>query len=320
MGDNTGIEWCDATWSPLVGCSHVSAGCDHCYAASLASGRLSTHPIYAGIAVGGRFTGEVRLLSERLDQPLRWRKPRRIFVNSMSDLFHDAVPDEYIAQVFEVMGSCPQHIFQVLTKRPGRMASLLTRWSSGVDTYQRRDGIIDSNYRPADAALGVWPLPNVWLGTSVEDQKWANVRVPKLLATPAAVRFLSVEPMLGPVDLSEWLDPDDPDADCERCGQEWWAWMDGHPVLDEENDQTGDWCPGPMIRHSGLSWVIVGGESGPGYRPMDPAWARSLHGQCAKGRVAFYAKQDSGPRSGVQGRLPDWLWATKEYPTVGASP
>src|SRR5215211_2324237 len=122
MGDNTGIEWCDATWSPLVGCSHVSAGCDHCYAASLASGRLSTHPIYAGIASGGRFTGEVRLLAERLDQPLRWRKPRRIFVNSMSDLFHDAVPDEYIARVWAVMAIARHHQFQVLTKRPGRMA------------------------------------------------------------------------------------------------------------------------------------------------------------------------------------------------------
>lgn len=198
MSDNTRIEWADASWSPLLGCSRVSAGCDHCYAITGARIRESNpNPKvagpYSGLVEerGGRidWTGRVNLLPERLDQPIRWKRPRRIFVNSQSDLFHDDVPDDFIARVFGVMAATPRHEYQVLTKRPGRMRSLL---NSGE--FARRCSAFGG-------ALGdlPWPLPNIWLGTSIEDQRWANVRVPLLLDTPAAVRFLSAEPLLGAV-------------------------------------------------------------------------------------------------------------------------
>jgi len=321
MGDHSSIQWTEATWNPIVGCTHVSEGCDHCYAARETSGRLSRHPAYAGLAVAGRFTGEVRLLPERLDQPLRWRKPRLIFVNSMSDLFHDGVPDEYVAKVFAVMAESPWHTFQVLTKRPGRMASLLNRPEFPKLVDRAVCEFPDLGYPLRENGwLGEWPLPNVWLGTSVETQKWANVRVPKLVETPAVVRFLSCEPLLGPLELTEWLDPDDPDADCEKCGQEWWARFGGHPVLDEENDDTGEWCPGPMRRHSGLHWIIVGGESGPQHRPMDRKWAQSLLGQAQTGRVAFFFKQWGGRTPKAGGReLDGRTWDEMPTTTGGAS-
>lgn len=278
MGDNTGIEWTEATWNPVVGCTHVSAGCDHCYAARETSGRLSRNPTYAGLAVRGRFTGEVRLLPERLEQPLRWRRPRRVFVNSMSDLFHDSVPDEYIAQVFGVMAAAPRHTFQVLTKRPGRMASLLSQPWRGhreEDTFPR---VVAEYWQHYDGEAGggmPWPLPNVWLGTSVEDQKWANVRVPKLLEAPAAVRFLSCEPLLGPVDLTPYLRHQ---CDCDMA-----AAAAGHP-WDGMHYRQSEY--GPRV-----DWVIAGGESGPDARPMHPGWVRSLRDQCVAAGVAFFFKQ-----------------------------
>lgn len=184
MADHSGIEWTEATWNPVVGCTHVSAGCDHCYAAREASGRLSHLPLYAGLASGGKFTGEVRLVEERLEQPLRWRRPRRVFVNSMSDLFHEAVPGEFIAQVFVVMSMARQHTFQVLTKRHGRMRSLFNS-----DHFQELAGraAFDLIQREKRKVGWTWPLPNVWLGVSVEDQQWADLRVPALLGstTPA---------------------------------------------------------------------------------------------------------------------------------------
>ena len=134
MGDKTGIEWADATWNPFTGCTTYRAGCDNCYAASLASGRLAHASAYAGLASGGKFNGTVRLLPDRLDQPQRWRKPRRIFVNSMGDLFHEGVSDEYIAQVWQVMATCPQHQFLILTKRHARMRA----WVNRVKLQPRR--------------------------------------------------------------------------------------------------------------------------------------------------------------------------------------
>lgn len=246
MADKSAIEWTDASWNPILGCTAVSPGCDHCYAARDASGRLARLPLYAGLAKAGVFTGEVRLVPERLSQPLRWRKPRRVFVNSMSDLFHDAVPDDYIAQVFRVMAAARQHTFQVLTKRHGRMRSLL-------------------NSARFDAPVAA---PNVWLGVSVEDQHWADIRVPALLDTPAAVRWLSCEPLLGPIDLSPWLTD-----------------MDWPPCWDTHS--PGDSC-GRCIRPD---WIVAGGESGSGARPMHPDWARSLRDQCAAAGVPFFFKQ-----------------------------
>lgn len=269
---STAIEWTQETWNPLAGCTPVSEGCRNCYAAKEAV-RLAGNPNekiaakYAGTAemrgAGTRrravFTGRVNLDESALTKPLRWRMPRRVFVNSMSDLFHEAVPEDYVAAVVAVMAACPQHTFQVLTKRPERMAAFFSRWAMGSCWMEARDRgvplVLD------DFGALFWPLPNVWLGTSVEDQRAADERIPHLLATPAAVRFLSCEPLLGPVEFSDVTGR----SDCVAAL--------GKPALD------------------GIHWVIAGGESGPGARPMHPDWARSLRDQCQAAGVPFFFKQ-----------------------------
>lgn len=258
MGDNSGIEWTDATWNPVTGCDKVSPGCDHCYAESIAH-RFAGTPAYPdGFAV--------TLRPERLDQPLRWRKPRKVFVNSMSDLFHKDIPDEYIARVFAVMALASQHTFQILTKRHARMRALLssTAFQDSVIDAAADHPELDRRHQVGRGAPlcdwdGSWPVPNVWLGVSVENQQWADIRIPALLDTPAAVRFLSCEPLLGPVDLA---------------------------LTAVQHDGAL-----PYRRASYLHWVIVGGESGPGARPMHPDWARSLRDQCTAARVPFLFKQ-----------------------------
>ncbi len=269
MSDKTKIEWTDATWNPVTGCTKVSAGCDHCYAESIATRFAGTKAYPNGF--------DVTLWPERLDQPLRWQRPRRVFVNSMSDLFHDQVPDEFIARVFAVMACSYRHTFQVLTKRPGRMRSLLNS-PEFVRLFDREFcSIPDWNDRWPDLEFApaghVWhlengPLPNVWLGVSVEDQKWANIRIPQLLATPAAVRFLSCEPLLGPVDLASWFHT----SECIAS-------------------QEPPWCTCHLLTGTSVDWVIVGGESGPHARPMHPDWARSLRDQCVAAGVPFLFKQ-----------------------------
>jgi protein gp37 len=225
---------------------------------------------------------------------LRWRKPRKVFVNSMSDLFHADVPDEFIARVWAVMSNAPRHTFQILTKRHGRMRSLLSsarfldlfdiEWCALPDWNDR---LPDPDRTPI-SHLNDGPLPNVWLGVSVEDQQRADLRIPALLDTPAAVRFLSCEPLLGPVDLSPWLDIE---VDC------------GDP---------SDGCPRPA-----LGWVIVGGESGRGARPMHPGWARSLRDQCIAAGVPFHFKQWGGRTPKAAGRMLDGrTW--DEYPERAA--
>lgn len=269
MSATSKIEWTDATWNPVIGCTKVSPGCDHCYAIRTAH-RMAENPhpaiaaAYGGTESGGEWTGRVNLLGDRLDQPLRWTKPKRIFVNAQSDLFHDNVPDEFIAEVFAVMAVTPRHTFQVLTKRHGRMRSLLSSIAFGSSVRSRINDILDNGaqwppeWEPEGHDLA-WPLPNVWLGVSVENQRWADIRVRELLGTPAAVRFLSCEPLLGPVDLARAIEP---------------------------NFAVSGWKD-----LSGLDWVIVGGESGPGARPMQPEWARSLRDQCTAAGVAFHFKQ-----------------------------
>ena len=254
MSTNSRIEWTDATWNPVTGCTKVSPGCDHCYAERVTE----------------RFHGKgsfatVRLHPERLDQPLRWRKPRRVFVNSMSDLFHDDVPDEFIAHVFAVMSLTPQHTYQVLTKRHARMRSLLSgseRWWGLLDAAE--ENLVEDEWiihdRHVEPTGDPWPLRNVWLGVSVENQQWADIRIPALLETPAAVRFLSCEPLLGPVNLDPWRSPDEP-------------WNGRSPA------------------DTRIDWVIVGGESGPGARPMRPEWARALRDQCRAAGTPFFFKQ-----------------------------
>lgn len=282
MSTNTKIEWTQgddgtpgATWNPVTGCTKVSPGCDHCYAETFAERWRGTpgHHFENGF--------DVTLRPERLEQPLRWRKPRRIFVNSMSDLFHEDVPDEYIARIFAAMAASPQHTFQVLTKRHGRMRSLLSRGSLGTEGFA--DMVEEAMAEFSHASLDAWPLPNVWLGVSVEDQKWADIRIPALLATPAAVRFLSCEPLLGPVNL------------IGQGGNLVGAGI--HALPDPAEYDGGD----PVCQDHGMErcsqgcrfvdWVIVGGESGPGARPMHPEWARSLRDQCVSASVPFFFKQ-----------------------------
>ena len=241
MGDNTGINWTDATWNPVTGCAKVSAGCKHCYAERDWS-RLSANP--KTVYFGRQFT-DVAVHPERLDQPLRWNRPRKIFVNSMSDLFHPDVPEDFILKVFRVMAQTQQHQFQVLTKRPERMREVLSRWKAdGVALLEVHGSV----------------LPNVWLGVTVEDQASADLRVPLLLDTPAALRFLSMEPLLENVDISFALG---------------WA-----------RTRNGNWVAG-----RGIDWVIVGGESGPKARPMDPLNALIVQDRCAKAGVPFVFKQ-----------------------------
>ena len=262
MSDTTGVEWTNATWNPVTGCSKVSLGCTHCYAETLSR------------RFGRSF--EVTLHYDRIDQPLRWRKPRRIFVCSMGDLFHERVPSHFVRKVFASMAMAPQQTFQVLTKRPDRMHDWFcededgyfeSRWDQGDAVASER---ISVNFLCGIAAVDPmpWPLPNVWLGTSIENDRFVG-RADALRETPAAVRFVSAEPLLGPL---------------------------------------------PSLDLTGIHWLIVGGESGPGHRPMDPTWVRDLVERADAAGAAAFVKQGSGARPGRQGNLPDDLWARKEYP------
>lgn len=311
MSTTTSIEWADKSWSPLIGCDKVSPGCDHCYAITTARIR-SNHPnlkiadAFAGTTErnedGIGWTGKVNLLESRLTEPLRWRKPSRVFVNSMSDLFHQDVPTEFIARVFAVMALAPQHSFQILTKRHARMRSVLQdrcahggRHPDGIDFRSQMAWAVSKANpdRPAglpdDAEHRVyfetpWPLPNVWLGVSVEDQHWADIRIPALLETPAAVRFLSCEPLLGPIDLWGPIVPG-------RGRPTLTYWLDGRPGWGPEQvGPTGLTFQEPA-RGPRIDWVIVGGESGPGARAMDPNWARTIRDQCQASHVPFLYKQ-----------------------------
>lgn len=313
MADRTPIEWADATWNPLRGCTRVSAGCINCYAEVMAArfsgpGQwgegLATIVRGANGTVDHRWTGKVVLAPRHvLIQPMRWRRPRRIFVNSTSDLFHESVPDEWIDQVFAVMALCPQHTFMVLTKRPERMQAYLSRH----DTSTAGDSITNAAFSMNHVVRGyhgqggsaVWPLPNVWLGTSIEDQATADARIPHLLATPAAVRFISAEPLLGPVDLT-------------RCGR-------------NELGLLGDALRWPGFSGPSRSYgprldlVIVGGESGPGARVWDgfEDACRSLRDQCHSAGVAFFMKQMAGARKSAMPPIPDDLMV-RQMPGVRA--
>jgi protein gp37 len=280
--NGTSIEWTDRTWNPVTGCTRVSPGCERCYAESIARRFAGTPAFPRGF--------EVVLHEQRVAAPLLWRRPARVFVNSMSDLFHTEIPDEFIARVFAVMAATPQHTYQILTKRHGRMRSLLS--DPGFEDSIRESWDACREAFPGKAAdpvgRGWYPLSNVWLGVSVEDQKRAELRVPALLDTPAAVRFLSCEPLLGPIDLSPWVRclHDTVSADrCEHCG------------ASSDEIRRDDARPvGP-----GLGWVIVGGESGPGARCMNLRWARQLVGRCRAGLVPVFVKQlgsAAGPRKG----------------------
>lgn len=249
----TKIEWTEKTWNPIVGCSKVSPGCANCYAERMAKRlqAMGKPGYYEVVNERGHWTGNVNLRYDLLDAPLHWRKPRMVFVNSMSDLFHPDVPDEFIAQVWAMMLSANWHTYQILTKRPERMAALIPNLFFNAGTGEP------------------YISPNIWLGVSVENQQAADERIPLLLQTPAAVRFVSCEPLLGKLHIADWL--------TERYG------CGGEPA------NAG--CVECGWQLNKLGWVIVGGESCPDARPMHPDWARSLRDQCQAEGVPFFFKQ-----------------------------
>jgi protein gp37 len=246
MGDKSKIEWTDATWNPVTGCTKVSQGCKNCYA------EREMKRFWPG-----RSFTDVQLHPDPLEQPLHWRRPRRVFVNSMSDLFHESVPDLFIARVFSVMGMAGQHTFQILTKRPSRM----------LEWFNKKPGMW-----PKDMGLSL--AANIWLGVSCEDQETAEKRIPYLLATPAAVRFVSCEPLLGPINLAAALPGIR--GELARIAHS----IDQRIMYDRQS------APIPYI-----DWIIVGGESGPNARPMHRDWVRSLRDQCVAAEVPFFFKQ-----------------------------
>lgn len=290
MSDNSSIEWTDATWNPVRGCDKVSPGCKHCYAETFAERwrGIKGHPFEQGF--------DLRLVPEALDKPLRWKKPRKIFVNSMSDLFHEGVSNEYIAAVFGVMAACPQHTFQVLTKRADR----LPKWFEWAENHDQVGGGIhacitemfgvprlneyltrNDSHEGSDPGEWDhliedppdWPLPNVHLGVSCEDQQRADERVHHLLRTPAAVRWVSAEPLLGPIDGAKFIRPR--------------AIVDGYR-------QASAGVTGPVPAHlaaPGIDWLVAGGESGPSARPCNLAWIRSIVEQCEAARLPAFVKQ-----------------------------
>lgn len=239
MADRSAIEWTEATWNPVTGCSKVSPGCAHCYAETFAERwrGVPGHPYEQGF--------DLKLWPERLDQPLRWKRPRTIFVNSMSDLFHEEIPDEFVEDVFRVMGEADWHVFQILTKRHQRL----------LDLGRNLD----------------WP-PNVWMGVSIENRRFVH-RADYLREVPAAIRFISAEPLLGPLEGLEL---------------------------------------------GGIDWLIAGGESGPGHRPVREEWLCDLRDRCLESDIAFFFKQWGGTRSKTGGRLLEGrTW--DEMPVVGGA-
>ena len=289
----TSIQWTDFSWPVIAGCTRVSAGCMRCYAERLTATRLRHVPAYEGLAVikngEPHWTGDVRLNEKVLQDPLRWRKPRRIFVCEMSDLFHEKVPDEWLDRIFAVMALCPQHVFQCLTKRPERMLEYMTRLSKSIKPLQAAARAMGYTFLweannpvcqvPPISTL-VWPIPNIWLGVSAEDQKTADERIPILLKTPTAVKWISYEPALGPLDLLQ----------CKA------VYIDAEGDMEEPS----------LMRHfpvGDISWLVCGGESGPHARPFDIQWARSIVEQCNAANVPCFIKQFGSAPFSVQDHI-----------------
>nr|WP_047573266.1 phage Gp37/Gp68 family protein [Methylobacterium sp. ZNC0032] len=296
----TAIEWTERSWNPIVGCAIVSPGCTNCYAMKMARRieLMGTAAHYDGLTqqtkAGAVWTGKLALAPEHvLLEPLRRRKPTTWFVNSMGDLFHEDVPHFWIDLAFAVMALTPQHTYQVLTKRAARMRAYLSDHfvrdriaMAAIDIvnahsemklasqkwFERRDGV--------DHLIMPWPLPNVWLGVSAEDQRRADERIPDLLATPAAVRFVSAEPLLGPINFRHF-----------RCDETYSPDSDPHNDLDALTGEVSNLAVRHTERRAKLDWIIVGGESGPGARPMHPDWPRQIRDQCVAAGTAFFFKQ-----------------------------
>jgi protein gp37 len=327
MGEHgTAIQWTHVpgykgeTWNPTTGCDRVSPGCAHCYALDLAAKlkgwgqeryQQDGDPKTSGPGFG------LTLHPDKLEDPLRWRKPRAVFVNSMSDLFHEAIPDEFIIEVFNVMAQADQHIFMVLTKRPERMRDLFGGAAVCEHGWLTHNGDNPTSYGGTGLLLrddAGWPAPNVWLGVTIENRRFVD-RADLLRETPAAVRFISAEPLLGPL-IAPWVEP-------EPLDERGMVWEDGHR--------------GDQLDLTDIDWIITGGESGPGHRRFDPQWAIDIRDAChaddptgcycteedyfdlpegCKGcHTAFLHKQNGGPRPDSNGRLLDGR-TYDEFPAV----
>jgi protein gp37 len=323
MSATSSIEWTDRTWNPVRGCSVISPGCTNCYAMKQAHRFSGEGRAYFGLTkqtkAGPQWTGQIRCVDSALEEPLRWRTPSRIFVNSMSDLFHEDVPFDFVDRVFAVMTLAPQHTFQILTKRAERMRDYIR----GIDGSAERaedlnraacavaDGLSERFCRSYALSVDTglqragWPLPNVWLGVSVENQKYADERIPLLQQTLAAIRFISYEPALGPINIGPFV---------TEAAHAVFRMLSRHYGKDGF-DPTGS-QPETTLRvkqSHGLHWVIVGGESGSGARPFDVAWARSIVQQCKAAGVACFVKQ--------LGANPEWQQGCGDCdPCIGGAP
>lgn len=297
MSGLTRIEWADRVWNPITGCTKCSPACDNCYAERM-SKRLAGRCGYPALD-----PFRVTLHEDKFNEPVHWRKPARIFVGSMTDLFHPDVPFSWLDQIFATMGLCKRHTFMLLTKRPERMQAFMAQGCQ-------------------------WELPNVWLGTTIWDQASADRAVPLLLSTPAAKRFVSVEPMLGPVDLGQWFEridhcgacgaenPEQVEDICPACGSQ------AGLITTWGNDQAERYRSGERYSESPageedlkgqpLDWVICGGETGPGARPMHPDWPRSLRDQCQAAGVSFFFKQWGEWAPGCEEAHKDYTWMTRD--------
>ena len=288
----TKIEWTNETWNPIIGCNKISPGCDNCYAEKMAH-RLKFNPKTVGkyyfITNNGKWTGEMHAFVDEFQKPLQWKNPRMIFVCSMGDLFHESVPFEWINRVFAVIASCQHHTFQILTKRPKRMKEYFDYINQESIKYHAREV---RNISYAESRINVmlsdisnlkikdrkFPFNNLWLGVTTENQEQANKRIPILLQIPAAIRFVSCEPMLSNIDLTrvskltglglKYIN--------SLSGIEWYN--------DIDSNNYNNW-------YGKLDWVICGGESGPKARPMHPNWVKSLRDQCKNAEVPFFFKQ-----------------------------
>jgi protein gp37 len=274
MSSKSKIEWTDATWNPIVGCSRVSPGCSQCYAAiAAASARLQQFKQYQEVA---QWDGTVVFVENQLLKPFTWKKPKKIFVCSMSDLFHPNIADEWRDQIFAVMAINSQHTFQVLTKRPENAVKYFANSNRARWICHRALDIIRDEQNPLNFKYGVRevniavPLSNVWIGVTVENQAMASHRIPLLQQIPAALRWLSVEPLLEAVEID----------------------------------------------FTNIDWCVVGGESGSGYRECKVEWIESIASQCAEFNLPLFVKQDSGYHSGKQGKICDYLWSFKQFPST----
>ena len=306
---DTKIEWCDKVWNPVRGCSRVSAGCDHCYAIGQAHRFSGKGKPYEGLTRmtkrGVDWTSKVMLVHDVLEQPLHWKKPQRIFVNSMSDLFHENVPFEFIQAVYLVAAACsrgsellrlnknPMHTFIILTKRIERALEFYAEWKF-------------PNGRTLQESTA---LSNVWIGPSIENQKSADERIPAILKMKAAARLLSVEPILDDICFHRWLTrrSDGKWMCCECC------WKDGCENKQHRYRKECLICGGSGVRTAGINWVIVGGESGSKARPMEGDWARSIRDECHHVGVKFFMKRMSGRTKAEREAIPDDLMI-REFP------